>query len=241
MNETKKMQRLHQRRACGEILSAEEQKALENWYKILDREEEIQINSRNRSVDIVGLRNELSKTLAQIAAVRREIEATAAQNEVLRRQNQQLEKQIETRLAEQLHTNEIENKLIDITEPVSPQQIIHAVQTMPLNELEQLIEKVLKVQTVRGASKVSVDENRLLEIVARRLPADTQIRMRELQHLRDHEQLSSEGYAELAKLIDGLEELHAERMTALATLANARGITLEEAMKQVGLNLPDHE
>lgn len=65
--------------------------------------------------------------------------------------------------------------------------------------------------------------------------------MKKLQTLRDEENLSPEGYAELAKLIEKLEELHAERMKAVANLADLRGVTFQTAMKQVGLTLPDYE
>lgn len=122
---------------------------------------------------------------------------------------------------------------------LSPQQIISALQAMPLADLEQTVDQALKVQAARRAPHISADESGLLEIVAGRLPDGETARMRELQRLRDDEQLSSEGYAELAALIEHLEELHADRMTALAKLAALRGVTLETAMKQVGLRLPD--
>lgn len=124
---------------------------------------------------------------------------------------------------------------------LSPQQIISALQAMPLAELEQTLDQALKVRAARRAPHVSADESNLLEIIARRLPERETIRMRELQRLRDDEQLTSEGYAELAGLLDHLEEMHAERMIALAKLADSRGVTLESAMKQIGLKLPDYE
>lgn len=88
---------------------------------------------------------------------------------------------------------------------------------------------------------VSSDESSLLETIARRLPESEVTKMRKLQQVRNDERLTSEGYAELAGLIDHLEELHADRMIALARLANSRGVTLETAMNQVGLRLPDYD
>lgn len=124
---------------------------------------------------------------------------------------------------------------------LSPQQIISAAQTMPLPDLEKLVDEVLSVQATRRAPHLSADESRLMRIVSQTLSESDLTRMRELQTLRDDEQLQSDGYVELAALIDHLEELHAERMRALGELANLRGVTLFEAMKQVGLNLPDYE
>ncbi len=65
--------------------------------------------------------------------------------------------------------------------------------------------------------------------------------MKELQALRDNDQLSQAGFIELAELIEKLEIIHAERMKAVSNLADLRGITLQTALNQVGLNLPDYE
>ena len=113
---------------------------------------------------------------------------------------------------------------------------------MPLIELEQLVNAVLVIQASRRAPRVLADENDLLKIIGRELLSDNQkTRMCELQKLRDDEQLSSEGYAELAASIEHSDAMHAERLAALAKLADLRGVTLPEAMTQIGLNLPDYE
>ena len=65
--------------------------------------------------------------------------------------------------------------------------------------------------------------------------------MKELQILRDNDKLSEEGFAELAALIEKLEIMHAERMKSVSDLADLRGVTLQTAMKQIGLRLPDYE
>lgn len=124
---------------------------------------------------------------------------------------------------------------------LSSQQIISAVQTMPLDELEQLVGNVLAVRAERVAPHLSGEETKLLQTIQKCLPDKSLKRMKELQTLRDDEKLSPEGFAELAKLIEKLEEIHAERMNAVAALADLRGITFQTAMQQVGLSLPDYE
>lgn len=124
---------------------------------------------------------------------------------------------------------------------ISSQQIISAVQAMPLDELEHLVSDVLAVRAERIAPHLSGEEGKLLRTIQRTLPKRDLLRMKELQTLRDDEKLSPEGFAELAGLIEKLEAVHAERMKAVVVLADLRGVTFQTAMKQIGLRLPDYE
>ena len=124
---------------------------------------------------------------------------------------------------------------------LSSQQIISAVQSMPLDELEHLVSDVLAVRAERVAPHLSGEEGKLLQTIQRTLPKKSLLRMKELQALRDVEKLSPEGFGELAELIEKLEIFHAERMKAVADLADLRGVTFQTTMKQVGLSLPDYE
>ena len=123
----------------------------------------------------------------------------------------------------------------------STQQIISAAQTMPLEELEKLVGSVLAVRAERVASHLSGEETKLLRIIQKTLPGKSLKRMKELQLLRDEEKLTPQGFAELAKIIEKLEEIHAERINAVIALADLRGITFQTALQQVGLTLPDYE
>lgn len=127
------------------------------------------------------------------------------------------------------------------TRTVSSQQVISAVQTMPLDELEQLVSNVLAVRAERIAPHLSGEESKLLQMIQKTLPKKHLLRMKELQNLRDNDKLSTTGFAELARLIEKLEIIHAEKMKAVSDLADLRGVTLQTAMKQIGLNLPDYE
>ncbi len=124
---------------------------------------------------------------------------------------------------------------------LSSQQIISSAKTMPLSELEKLVGNVLEVRAERIAPHLSGEEGKLLKMIENTLPKKSLTRMKELQKLRDDEKLSAEGFAELAKLIEKLEIIHAERMSAVANFADLRGVTFQTALQQVGLNLPDYE
>ena len=125
------------------------------------------------------------------------------------------------------------------TQTLSSQQIITSVQTMPLDELEKLVGNVLAVRAERVAPHITGEESKLLRKIQKTLPKKSLLKMKELQSLRDNDELSQNGFSELAELIEKLEIIHAERMNAVSDLAELRGVTLQTAMQQIGLSLPN--
>jgi hypothetical protein len=100
MSELEKMQNLHQHSVKGEILTTEEQAALQNWYQTLDREEDLILNNSRPIPAAADLRQKLTETTGQVAKIGREIESLVAQNAELRNENQALKALLEARLAE---------------------------------------------------------------------------------------------------------------------------------------------
>lgn len=96
------MQRLHQSAVKGEILTAEEQKALQNWYEILDREEDAILNNSQKVQNVSELRKNLTQTTKQVAKISREIGSLLKQNEDLRKENQTLKKTLQSRLMDKV-------------------------------------------------------------------------------------------------------------------------------------------
>ena len=96
------MQSLHQSAVKGEVLTAEEQKALQNWYEILDQEEDSILNNSQPIRNVSELRKNLAQTTKQVAKISREIGALLKQNENLRKENQALKKTLESRLMEKV-------------------------------------------------------------------------------------------------------------------------------------------
>ena len=94
------MQRLHQSAIKGEVLTAEEQKALQHWYEILDQEEDSIFNDSQPIKNVLELRKNLAQTTKQVAKISREIGTLLKQNENLRKENQALKKTLESRLVE---------------------------------------------------------------------------------------------------------------------------------------------
>ena len=96
------MQRLHQAAVKGEVLTAEEQNALQNWYEILDQEEDSLLNNFQPVQNVSELRKNLAQTTKQVAKISREIGTLLKQNESLRKENQTLKKTLESRLMEKV-------------------------------------------------------------------------------------------------------------------------------------------
>jgi dimethylhistidine N-methyltransferase len=65
-------------------------------------------------------------------------------------------------------------------------------------------------------------------------------RLIELTELRSNESLAPSEHHELLEIQQRLEELHAERMKVLEELAELRSITLDDIIRDLGINFPDN-
>jgi iron-sulfur cluster repair protein YtfE (RIC family) len=112
---------------------------------------------------------------------------------------------------------------------------------MSIAELEQLVDQVLALRAERVAPHLSAEESALLSRINQGLPASERVRMRALLEKRDEQTLAPAEWQELTALTDKLELLHADRLAALADLAQVRGVTLDAVIQQLGLHFPDHD
>jgi hypothetical protein len=122
----------------------------------------------------------------------------------------------------------------------SVKAILTIVRQMPISELEELVNQVIAIRAERVAPHLTADEGALLARINKGLPTKDRNRMRTLIEKRDDETITSEEWQELAALTDRLELLHANRLAALAELAKLKGVTLDEVMRQLGIQFPDH-
>jgi hypothetical protein len=128
-----------------------------------------------------------------------------------------------------------------LAERLSTPQIMAAVEHLSLPELEAIASRVLALRAARCAPHVDGEETALLQRINQTLPEDLRMRLQALIAQRDTAELTEAEYRELASLTDRLEILHADRMEALTTLAQRRGVTLDEIMHQLSVHLPDHD
>ncbi len=123
---------------------------------------------------------------------------------------------------------------------ISPDELLKAVEQMSLPELEQFVDKAIALKAHRKAPHLSKDEAELLAKINHWLPPHIKPRLDSLLGKHDAETLTPEEHDELTVLTDELEVAHAQRVEALAELANLRGVTLRDIMTQLGIHFPDY-
>lgn len=117
-------------------------------------------------------------------------------------------------------------------------ELLNGVAQLDTPELEQFISQVLTLRAKRIAPSLPEEEARLLEKINQGLPPDVQQRYDELTAKRRAETLTPEEHEELLDLIDRIEQADAERVQALAELAQRRGVSITTLMAELGIRRP---
>lgn len=123
---------------------------------------------------------------------------------------------------------------------VSTEQILAAITQLSLPELEQVHDRVLRLQAERKAPHLSAEETQLLKRINQSISLASRERRTVLQTKRDNGAIIDSEYEELTDLVLKAEELHAERMEAVSKLARLRGVGLLKMMEQLGLSFPEN-
>lgn len=124
---------------------------------------------------------------------------------------------------------------IQIEANLSFEQLLNAARQMSRQELAQFAERVLLLRAQREARVLPSAEAELLLQINHPVPAAMQDRYDELLKRRDARTLSTAEQEELLQLTDQIELLEAERVKHLIELARLRQVSLDEVMKQLGL------
>ncbi len=85
---------LHDKATRGELLSAEEQAQLENWYALQDNAENKALGLMDPEKKLEALQAQVDATLAQLMTVAKRIQEIASENESLRREIATLRRQL---------------------------------------------------------------------------------------------------------------------------------------------------
>ncbi len=114
--------------------------------------------------------------------------------------------------------------------------LLQAASQLPAQELEDFVMQITAIHRQRQACD-RLPENTLLETIHQSLLPELQARWDELIRKRDEASLTSAEYDELLELTEQVEDLNVQRMTALSTLAQSRGLDMRSMMRE--LNLPE--
>lgn len=123
---------------------------------------------------------------------------------------------------------------------LSTEQILSAMEQLTPAELEKLVPHVIALGAARRAPHLEPEESKLLERINEALPTELMARLCDLEAKRDNSSLSEAEAEELLTLSDRAEQVHAERLEALADLARLRGTTLTAVMDQLGIRFPEN-
>lgn len=93
---------LHNRATRGEVLSAEEQAQLEEWYATQDRAETDELGLTGAAKAVTALQAQIDSALVQIATIAKRIQEITEENEALRREIAALRRQLAQQVSPQL-------------------------------------------------------------------------------------------------------------------------------------------
>ena len=101
--------------------------------------------------------------------------------------------------------------------------------------LDKFLDRVLMLRAERRAPHLSKQETELLETINYRRPPEAQARFDLLVTRRRANKIISAELAELLTMTDQSEMLAAERVRAVMDLAQLRGVSFDEMLRQLGM------
>ena len=102
-------------------------------------------------------------------------------------------------------------------------------------DISQYLTGLIKSSPRRPATALSVQETPLFHTINRGFPAEFWQRLRILDAKRIAEMLTESEHQELILLAEEVEKAQADRIAALAELAQLRGMDIDEVMLQLGI------
>ena len=118
--------------------------------------------------------------------------------------------------------------------------LLEAAAQLDAPELERFISELLALRAKRIAPSLSRDESTLLQQINKGLPPDVQQRYDVLIEKRQAETLTPDEHQELIIFNNQAEETDAERVKALAALAQLRNVSITDLMNELGIHPPSY-
>ncbi len=127
---------------------------------------------------------------------------------------------------------------IKIEASISLEQLLNAVERLPDEEISHFTEQVLALRARRVAPALPADEAALLQRINQTISPADQRRYDDLVAKRDAEILTPDEHIELLRLSNLREAYDADRIAALAELAQARQTSLAALMVALDISPP---
>jgi hypothetical protein len=118
---------------------------------------------------------------------------------------------------------------------MSLDELIKAANQLDETDLDRLFRQVVALRTQRKAHVLPAEEAQLLDKINQGVPSKLRAQYQVLRAKREAETLSDIEYNTLIQLSNQIEQLGAQRLEALANLAQLRQVSLTQVMETLGI------
>lgn len=118
---------------------------------------------------------------------------------------------------------------------MSLDELIKAARQLDETDLEQLLHQVVFLRARRKAQVLPEEEAQLLLKINQGIPADLHAHYQILRQKREAETLTDAEHDTLIQLSNQIEQIGAQRLEALASLAQLRQVSLLDLMETLGI------
>jgi uncharacterized protein involved in exopolysaccharide biosynthesis len=118
---------------------------------------------------------------------------------------------------------------------MSLDELLKAANELDEPGLDRLIHQVAVLRVSRKAQVLPAEEAQLLQQINQGVPTDLRAQYQVLRAKREAETLTAPEHQSLIKLSCQIEQIGADRLEALATLAQLRQVSLTELMQSLGI------
>jgi hypothetical protein len=123
---------------------------------------------------------------------------------------------------------------------MSLDELLKATTELDETGLDQLIHQVALLRVSRKAQVLPEEESHLLQQINQGVPADLRAQYQVLRAKREAETLTASEHQALIQLSLQIEQISAQRLEALATLAQLRQVSLTALMETLGIQPVTH-
>ena len=119
-------------------------------------------------------------------------------------------------------------------------QLVKAIESMPLSDLDEFIAQALQIRARRIAPSFNKNETDLLFQIGQGLPPRIWRRYEALNQIKDNRNLSESEQSEMLDLSRQIVQYSFHRLQLMSQLANLRKVSLQNIADQLGVGMPKY-
>ena len=126
---------------------------------------------------------------------------------------------------------------ISVKTELSLNEFFKGIEQLSVNELDNIISKLVSLKTRKLGPQLQKAEADLIKTIFAKLKVSEQKKYDHLSQKLLDKTLSKKEHEELTKLIEKVEEIELRKAQAMLTLTQIRGISIEELMSELDMEL----